>query len=348
MKSLWNKFTNWLNTGNHLLWIAIVALMVIGFISVYFVGGHILFNKYWPYALVGFLLMVGSSFLSKKAIVRISWVLGIFGFLLILKTFFVPEIIKGAARYVTLIGVPLDPFAITLPAYIVLMSHWLSKDKANKTWTTIGATILTLFIIFAALKAPYVFMVQLYLFLFIILGFCARKNNPGVYYTSMTVLIFFIVMGVSSFLGIQHVQYRMLHVGDFVTHMSTHAIASSALIGSTSESLTALARLPSVASDFMFTGIIAKFGLLMGALVLALYGFVARRLLRITRTTKDQFTKILSGGALGAFAIYVIMALFVAFEMLPTAAYWPFIGFCGTMLLSWCILFGFVFATNRK
>ena len=35
---MFQKIKNWLNTNNHLLWVSIPALMIIGLISVYFVA----------------------------------------------------------------------------------------------------------------------------------------------------------------------------------------------------------------------------------------------------------------------------------------------------------------------
>ena len=93
---------------------------------------------------------------------------------------------------------------------------------------------------------------------------------------------------------------------------------------------------------------IAKFGMLMGLLIFALYGCIAKGLTDMIKNTKDKFKKMLSAGTLGLFAIYIIMALSVAFGILATAAYWPFIGYGSTMFWTWCILFGFVLANKRK
>ena len=93
---------------------------------------------------------------------------------------------------------------------------------------------------------------------------------------------------------------------------------------------------------------IAKCGILVGLLILALYGCVAKGLTDTIQNTKDQFDKILSVGTLGLFAIYTIMALAVAFGVFAVAAYWPFISFGGAMLWTWCILFGFVLAMNKN
>ena len=128
---MFQKIKNWLNTNNHLLWFSISALMIIGLISVYFIGAYesarigynseFFFNKYWPYALVGLLIMVGFSRLSKKYIIRISWWWLVIGLLMMLSTLIMPMQINGSARYVRLLMWIFDPFVLTIPAYIVLM-----------------------------------------------------------------------------------------------------------------------------------------------------------------------------------------------------------------------------------
>ena len=363
MKAIWNKVKTWMNTGNHLLWVSTMALIALGLIGMFFIGPYeaarlnmatdIFFNKYLPFVIVGIVLLFAFSKLSKKWIIRLSWILGAFAFLLILKTIIAPIIILGTARYVRLGYAYIDPFIMMLPAYIVLMSHWLSKDKANKTWTTIGTTALTLFIVLAAFRAPYVFMAQVYMLLFIIMTFKARKNVPGAFYLGIGTLVAFAALMILAAFTMPHVQTRLMYLVEnnpmySQSWYAVKALTHSTLIGSTPESLAALKALPESVSDYMFTGMVAKFGILMGLLILTLYGFIAKGLANIIRNTKDQFNKMLSIGTLWLFAIYTIVALIVAFGILATAAYWPFINYGGTMLFAWCILFGFVLAANRK
>ena len=361
MKVLWNKIKNWMNTNNHLLWGSIIALVVLGLLGMYFVGSYdaarhhfepnIFFNKFWPFVLIGTVIMFAFSKLSKKWVIRISWVLGIMGLLLMLKTIIDPTLILGSARWVIIGPAYIDPFMMSLPAYIVLMSHWLSKEKQNKTWTTIGTSALTLFIIWTAFVAPYVFMSQIYLLLFFILTFKARKDNSAAFKVGMIALISFVALFVLAIWQLPHVHTRidlMFHPQMYSqTWIARQALANSAIIGNTTESVHWLATLPDSISDYMFTSMIAKFGILMGLLIIALYGCLAKGLANTIRNTKDRFTKLMTTGTLGLLAILVITGLAAAFGLLRTASYWPLIGFGGTAFLTWSILFGFVLALNK-
>lgn len=357
---MFQKIKNWLNTNNHLLWVSISALMIIGLISAYFIGAYesarigynpeFLFNKYWPYALVGLLIMIGFSRLSKQSIIRISWVWLVIGLLMMLSTLIMPMQINGSARYVRLLMWIFDPFVLTIPAYIVLMSHWLSKKLTKPTLSILGMALLTLFIVGTAILAPYVFIAQVYALLFIFLTFKARKNVPGLskaYIIALIMLIGVVALAVTQ----PHVQARLVHMFYHPQYsqvgISIDAIKHSALIGNTPESLRWLAALPESSMDFVFTGILAKFGILMGLLVLALYGCAAKGLISISKTTKDKFKEILANGTLGLLVIYVIMSIANAFGVFVASSYLPFVGYANMTLLAWCALFGFVMAKDK-
>ena len=360
MKKLLNKFKNWQNTDNHSLWVSISDLIIFGLIAIYSVGAYIsvkfggpdyLFINYLPYALIGFLMMVGFSRLSQKSIVRISWILGIIGLLLMLKTIIAPVMIKGSARYVHLARLYIDPFLMTLPAYIVLMSHWLSKKITKPLWSMIGMTLLTLFIVYAAFIAPYIFMAQIYSLLFILLTFKARKNANGLSKAYIVALVMLIAVVAFAVLTRFHVQTRLLLMFSQPKYsavwLSRQAVNHSTLIGSTHESLKLLSILPDAPASFMFSGILAKFGILVGLAVLALYGFVAKGLTRIIHNTKDKFKENLATGTLGLFALCVVMSVAAAFGLLNTQSVLPFVSYAPYGILVWCALFGFVLASNN-
>ena len=335
--------------------------MIIGLVSVYFVGAYdaarigmypyYLFNRYLPYLLIGLLIMIGFSRLSKQAIIRISWVWLVIGLFMMLSTLLAPTYINGSARWVHVLRWTFDPFVLTIPAYVVLMSHWLGKKLTKPTLSIFSMALLTLFIVVTAILAPYIFMAQVYSLLFILLTFKARKNVPGLSKAYIIALI--ILVAVVAFAVTQpHVQARLAHMFYHPQYsqvgISIDAIKHSALIGSTPESLRWLSALPESSMDFVFVGILAKFGILMGLLVFALYGCVAKGLIGIARTTKDKFKEILATGTLGLLAIYVFVTLATAFGLLVVSSYLPFVGFTTFQLLAWCALFGFVLAKGEK
>ncbi len=359
MKALWDKIKNWLNTNNHLIWIATIALIALGLLGVYFIGPYqatrlklgpdIFFNKYWPVALIGTVIIFAFSNLSQKWIIRISWLLGIFSTLLIFKTWLMPTVIHGSVRFVTLGSMYIDPFTMMLPAYIVLMSHWLSKEHKNKNLVTFCISAFTLFIVWFAFRAPYAFMSGIYVLLFFMLTFKARKNNSAAFKMGLIILTAFIAAMVLSIWQYPHMyKVGFSQIVGSQAWFAVEAIRHSTLIGNTPESLRALSFLPESYTDFMLTGMIARFGILMGLLIIALYGCLAKGLTGIIHNSNDNFYKLLATGTLGLLAILIISVLAVTSGLLYTWEYLPLVSFNSVAFLAWSILLGFILAVNRN
>ena len=358
---LLQKIKTWLNSDNNLLFAATSTLILLSLVVIYFVGpyesvrlqhsANFLFNKYWLYAVIGLLAFIMYSNLSKKWVLRLSWIIGVLGILMMIFNIVSPEYIFGSARYFHVFGLFVDPFLLTLPAYIVLMSHWLSSDKANKKLVSCVATITSLFIIFAAFRAPYMLMAIIYLLAFFVLSYKSRKNMPYAFYSCAAIVLAFGLAIVWGAFALPHVHNRLMYAMNwsiYPTKMSLAAIKSSALIGSTPESVQALSKMVTPAADFAFAGILAKFGILFGIMVVALYGIITKTLLNIIKKSEDLFNKNMS---ICTCIIFVLMALFgilYSFGFVYVSSGLPFISFATTQLLSWCILFGFVIATNKK
>ena len=346
-----SKLKNWLKINNNLLWVSVVGLMVIGVIAMYFIapytitrfGRNIVFNRYWQIVLMGFLVMLLCSRLSKKIVLTTSWIIGIISLLLILMTAISPYYVAGSSRFIHLFGGIIDPFAVMLPAYIVILSKWLS-DENNKLGIWIGF-VITLFISTVACMAPYMFMAELYLLVFGIMAFASHRIKPNVFYAGLGGALCMFIMAC---LFLPHVQYRLVNFGNYATQMSLNAITHSAFIGNTTQSLSALSRLPGSINDFMFTSIIAKFGLLFGLLVLGLYGCIAIKLSDIIKTSTEKFDKNITIGTLTLFTTCLVVSFAMAFGLVSVSASWPFLGLYGSMYMMWCMLFGFVFAVNKN
>jgi cell division protein FtsW (lipid II flippase) len=325
--------------------------MVIGVIAMYFIapytitrfGRSIVFNRYWQIVLLGFLVMLLCSRMSKKIVFTTSWAVGIISLILILMTAVSPHYVAGSSRFIHLFGTMIDPFTLMLPAYIVLLSKWLSDE--NSKWGIWVGFVITLFISTVACMAPYMFMSVLYLLVFGIMAVASHRIKPNVFYAGLGGALCMFIMAC---LFLPHVQYRILNFGNYATQMSLNAITHSAIIGNTTQSLSALSRLPGSINDFMFTSIIAKFGLLFGLFVLGLYGCILAKLSSMIKNATDKFSKNVTIGTLALFATFLFVSFVMAFGLVSASANWPFIGFYASMYMMWCMLFGFVFATNKK
>ena len=351
---------NWLHKDNNALKTAIVSLIALGTLVIYFTSQYYamrsglpaewLFNKYLLFAIVGLGFLVFSSMLNKKWILRISTVWLILGLLFILLTFWNPYIVKGTTRYVSLFGFVFNPFILTLPAYIVMMSHWTSKEwtKKKRIWISILASVLTLFIWFAAFRSPDVFVSTIYMLLFILMVIRARKNMPELFKVAIAMTVGIIAMITYTVLLIPYVHTRLTEGLSYPSIQSLKTIASSSIIGTNAEALQNLKGVVLPDSDYAFTSIVALFGYCAGAILLAVYGFIGKRLISNAKTAKDGFYKQINTGTLGVFVICLLFSLTTAFGLLPKSSSLPFMSFSLMWLLVFCMLFGFVFSESKN
>ena len=298
-------------------------------------------------------MMIGCSRMSKKFMIQFSYILGAFGCFLMLLTMVDPHIIRGAARYVPLFGiVNLDPFMMTLPAYIVLISNWLSKEttkeKKFKIWLVCSA--VTVFIMYTAIMAPYMIMAAAYALAFFVMTIQSRKNMPMAFYTSIALGLglgaaFSYSVLTNSYM---HARLELIMYGTSYTVQAAKAVIhSSSLIGSTPESIQVLTNLPDVHTDFMFVGIVGKMGYLMGALVLILYVWASAAILKTTHNT-SQFRKLLGFGVFAVFILNFFGNIDASIGGLQHASYLPFMSCTWNELLAFCIMFGFLLSKEQK
>ena len=356
------KVKEWLKSGNNQLWVATAAMIVIGTIAIYLLTPFLeirrgypegfLFGRYLPYLIFGIIMMIGCSRMSKKFMIRFSYVLMAFGMLLLGISIIQPHYVMGTTRYVPFFDVNLDPYLLMLPAYIVLISNWLSKeitkDKKFRVW--LGCSVLTAIIVFMAINAPYMLMAGTYVLTFMVLTLQARKNMPAAFYTSLALGAAIFAVFACAVLTHPHVQARlesMLYGTSYTVQATKAVIHSSSLIGSNLESIQALTNLPDVPTDFMFAGIVGKMGYLMGALVLMLYIWASTSIYRTTQNA-SQFRKLLGAGVLTVFILGFLGNIDTSIGGLQHASYLPFMSCGRNALLSFCIMFGFLLAKPEK
>ncbi len=354
MKDLWNKFTKWFKSDNHALIVLPLILIAMGAVAIYAIAPYYhfdIFDRYLPFLVVSVGLLFACSYLSKKWVIRICFALGIIGMLFILKTIVAPTIIAGSARYIQIGNAYIDVYLFNLPAYIVLMSHWLSKKLTKPILSMACMSLLTLFIVYAAFMAPYIFMVQVYSLLFVLLTFKARKNIPELSKAYIIALLVLVVVMVLAVLTLSHVQLRLLN--EFYADKYTalwyikNMIINSQFIGANSTTLNYLSNVPNSVSDYMLYSIGARFGIVaLLAVLLAECGLISNLCCK-TIGNKDNFAKMVLIGTITLLSIGVFAQLFAP---IIRSVHWylPFVSFGGTALFVFCILIGFAGALNRK
>jgi len=112
----------------------------IGLDPFYFVDRHIM------YLVPAIAVMLATSFLPPRQIRRIALVVFIVSFAFVVATLFFGAEVKGARRWIVLLGINIQPSEFLKPAFVILIS-WLFAESSSKS--DVPATTLSLVLLLA-------------------------------------------------------------------------------------------------------------------------------------------------------------------------------------------------------
>ena len=106
--------------------------------------------------------------------------------------------------------------------------------------------------------------------------------------------------------------------------------------------------LPEPQNDFIFAILLEEFGLIGGAIVMALYFFVIFRSVRIALSVNDNFLMFLCAGIASALAVQVIINIAVVVGLLPvTGITLPLFSYGGSSLVLTLVSLGVVLSASK-
>ncbi|MGH8581720.1 MAG: rod shape-determining protein RodA [Gammaproteobacteria bacterium] len=109
--------------------------------------------------------------------------------------------------------------------------------------------------------------------------------------------------------------------------------------------------LPERSTDFIFAVFCEEFGLLGVLLLLAFYGFVIARCVRVTLEAQGRFSRLMAGSLTVTLFIYVFVNMGMVIGQLPVVGVpLPFVSYGGTSLVTLLASFGILmsFQTHRR
>src|SRR4249919_876300 len=135
------QFSDWWWTVDRLMLLALVALMLAGIIlslaasppvasrlgldPFYFVNRHVL------YLIPALAVMLATSFLPPRHIRRLAVIVFIVSLLLVAATLHYGAEVKGARRWIVLLGINIQPSEFLKPAFVILIA-WLFGESARR------------------------------------------------------------------------------------------------------------------------------------------------------------------------------------------------------------------------
>jgi cell division protein FtsW len=354
-------FADWWWTVDRLLLAAIGTVMLGGIIlslaasppvaarlgldPFYFVNRHVL------YLVPAIAVMLGTSFLSPRAIRRLSLVVFAISFMLVIATLFLGVEIKGARRWIVLLGVNIQPSEFLKPAFVILTS-WLFAESAKKP--DVPANTMALLLLLASVAAlvlqPDFGQTMLIALVWGALFFMAGMR-----------MVWVIGLGGIAMLGLVGAYTTVPHVAKRIKRFLDPASGDTFQVDTAVESVmrggwfgqgpgegTMKRILPDSHADFVFAVAAEEFGIVLCLILVALFCFIVVRALLNAIRNDDPFARFATAGLAMLFGTQSAINMAVNLALIPAKGMTlPFISYGGSSMISLAYGMGMLLALTR-
>ncbi|MBK8177075.1 MAG: cell division protein FtsW [Rhodospirillales bacterium] len=303
---------------------------------------------YVPSALI---VMVATSLLSPKGVLRASAIMLVVSFLATLATLFIGAEVKGATRWLYIAGVSIQPSEFLKPALAVVSAALIANSRSKEG--ILGYPLATLLL--AASCAILILQPDIGTTLLLCAGWCLQIFLAGCPLVLIALIgLLFIAGGVGAYFMFEHVHQRIDQFLDpasgegYQVKRAIEAFHSGGLFGRGPGEGHVKEVLPDAHADFIFAVAGEEFGLFLCLLLVGLFAFVVLRGFIRAFKDSDLFVLLAVGALLALFGMQALMNMASTMHLMPPKGITlPFISYGGsaTIALAWSV--GMVLALTR-
>ena len=355
-------FSEWWWTVDRLTLGALAALMLGGIIlclaasppvaarigvdPFHFVDRQVLFLI--PAAVV----LIATSFLSPREIRQVSIVVFVVSLVLVALTPYFGAEIKGARRWLVILGMNIQPSEFLKPAFVVLIA-WLFGESAKRPEMPANTLALLLLIVVVALLVIQPDFGQTML---IALVWSALFYMAGMRFIWVLGLGAFASAGLMvAFFTVPHVAQRINRFIDpasgdtFNIDIATESFIRGGWFGRGPGEGTIKRILPEGHTDFVFAVAAEEFGIVLCLILVSLFAFIVIRSLTKAMRTEDPFVRFAAAGLSILFGVQSAINMAVNLHLIPAKGMTlPFISYGGSSLISLAYGMGMLIALTRE
>jgi cell division protein FtsW len=355
-------FAEWWWTVDRLTLAAVGALMLAGVVlslaasppvagrlgldPFYFVNRHILF------LIPTVLVLIAVSFLNGHQIRRLSLVIFAISLVMVALTPVFGAEIKGAKRWLIILGVNIQPSEFLKPAFVILVA-WLFGESAKRPDMPANTISLVLLLVVVALLVIQPDFGQTML---VVLVWSALFFMAG-----MRIIWVFGIGGVAA-AGLTVAYYTVPHVaariqkfinpasGDtFNIDIATESFMRGGWFGTGPGEGTVKRMLPESHTDFVFAVAGEEFGVALCLGLATLFAFIVIRSLLRAMRNDEPFTRFAAAGLTMLFATQSAINMAVNLRLIPAKGMTlPFISYGGSSMISLAYAVGMLLALTRE
>ncbi|MAA97368.1 MAG: putative lipid II flippase FtsW [Stappia sp.] len=357
-----SPFAEWLWTVDRYLVAGFVVLMVGGIVLSFAaspavaerldIDSYHFIKRQALFLIPALVVMFGVSALSPRLVRRVALAVFVLSLVMMVATLFLGVEAKGSRRWISFVGLTVQPSEFLKPALIVLSAFLLSEAGRRPDVPGTLFSIL-LFIMSAALLIAQPDFGQTMLLTIVFGALLFLNGLPWVAIVPIGVLG---VGGlVSAYLMLPHVQSRVDRFLDpgsgdtFNVDRAIEAFVSGSWFGRGPGEGTIKRVLPESHTDFIFAVAAEEFGIVMCLLLVLVFGFVVLRGLSHAAREEDPFSRLAIAGLMILFGIQACINMAVNLNLMPAKGMTlPFISYGGSSLLASALSMGFVLALTRR
>ncbi len=354
-------FATWWWTVDRLSLVAVIALMLAGIIlslaasppvaarlgldPFYFVNRHVM------YLVPALIVLLGTSLLSERTIRRTALIMFIVSLALVAATLMFGAEVKGARRWILILGVNIQPSEFLKPAFVILIA-WLFGESARRPEMPANTAALALLLVSvgALVLQPDFGQTMLIMLVWGTLFFLAGMRM--VWVIGLTG-----VAGVGlavAYATVPHVARRIQRFMDpssgdtFNVDQAVESFVRGGWFGRGPGEGTIKRILPEAHTDFVFAVAAEEFGIVLCLILLALFVFVVMRALSRALDDDDPFRRFAAAGLAMLFGLQSAINMSVNLHLIPAKGMTlPFISYGGSSMISLAYGMGMLLALTR-
>jgi cell division protein FtsW len=297
-------------------------------------------------------VLIATSFLSPREVRQVSLIVFAISLVLVAATPHFGADIKGARRWLVILGINVQPSEFLKPAFVVLIA-WLFGESAKRPEMPANLIALVLLLVVVALLVLQPDFGQTML-ITLVWG--------ALFYMAGMRLIWVFGLAVAAGVGLTTAYYTVPHVAErihgfldpasrdsFNVDIATESFLRGGWFGRGPGEGTIKQILPEGHTDFVFAVAAEEFGIVLCLILVALFAFVVIRALIKAMRNEDSFTRFAVAGLAILFGLQSTINMAVNLHLMPAKGMTlPFISYGGSSLISLAYGMGMLVALTRE
>ncbi|MBM3579962.1 MAG: cell division protein FtsW [Alphaproteobacteria bacterium] len=308
-------------------------------------------KKQIVFAVVGLLLLITISLLDQEKIKLLAMAGMLVSLLMLLLVLLCGTEIKGARRWVSILGFTLQPSEFAKTFFIICNAIILQRFYSESWYVKYGiSAALFLLIVCLLILQPDFGMTLTFTALWAVQLFVY-----GLPWLIISILAVFAVIGaITAYIALPHVEDRInkfLDSGEknYQVERSLDAFVNGGFFGTGPGNGMVKKFVPDAHTDFIFAVIGEEFGIFSCMILVLIFAYLITRIVKRVLDEEELFTYLSLCGLMTQFAMQVIVNIGVSLRLLPTKGMTlPFISYGGSSMIAMGICFGLILAFTKK